>query len=418
MSPLVSLVGRPNVGKSSLYNRLTGQRAITHWVPGVTRECHRARAHLSGNKEITLMDTPGFSPDASLGKPIHQSDLILFVVDGREGLIPLDKEIMGIIHRSKRPFFLLVNKIDSWAQEFLTLEFAPLGLSEDRLYPVSAAHGHGIRELTEVLCRDIAEISHFPKKREAQAQVAIMGRPNSGKSTLFNRLLGEETALVAENPGTTRDPVECPWEGPEGITTLVDTAGIRRRPLIDSFLEGESVRRAFACTKGSQVVVYLVDATLGLVRQDRRLMATILSRGTSLVICFNKIDLISPTQRETLFRDWPPGISFCTPLGLSATEGLGLDHLRKVLARTLLVRKGKIPTAKINRHLALSQGNFPGTKRPKIKYASMVSTSPPTFLLFTNGTRNIPRNYESYLKANFRRAFALENTPIRLIFRK
>lgn len=566
-SMVVSLIGRPNVGKSSLFNRLMrkGQKAITHDLPGVTRDRHYGIAELDEHREleteqIILVDTGGFYPqkveklegnsEAAFNSQffnimtvqartaIDESDLVLFVVDAREGALPFDEVIAETLRQTQREFWIVVNKLDSDKQLGEEADFYRLGVEESQFFLTSAEHGRGLGELRQALqekahefaketeeSEDVGLHRGVTPREEVVARLALIGAPNVGKSTLLNLLVGAERALVSDIPGTTVDPIEGFFDlyfgnkaeelqqketGPyhdglllkhyedfrrnnpdvyealvstyndqeeeledeeelDGVEAIeqdlddqhiterleeqafssqeeeeevapagsfwrsihvVDTAGIRRQKNIESFIESQSVYRSLRCITESDVVLFLVDATKGIGHQDRRLMDIALEKGKSLILCMNKIDLVSeelktPAQKtawiQELRRD-VPWLDFVDIVPLSAKHNKGLKQLKKALIKTILVRHQRVPTATLNRFMLELIDRHPVAgkghgKRFKVKYTAMIKTDPPTFLLFTNRSKGIPEAYRRYLKNGLRRVFGLDNTPIHLIFR-
>lgn len=643
-SMVVSLIGRPNVGKSTLFNRLMrkGHKAITYDEPGVTRDRHYGIANFDilGDelaRDAILVDTGGFYPtriDEKAAKKkdqvankffnimteqakiaIDESDLILFVVDVREGVLPFDHSIADYIRSKGKNFWLIVNKFDSEKQDGDELEFYALGIDEHQLLTVSAEHAVGLNELRkriheELLVFEKLSISSSPNlsrgvtpRENVVAKVALIGAPNAGKSTLLNQLVGSERALVSDIPGTTVDPIEGffdlffgelaekldyakinneiaktdglllkqyeefrrnntdvfeemmknylleeeaageknlddydEYEGLDAIgesdeflltdddmnesghvsldnpeyeeiqvvggkslqkdldeeweeemmeavffdeneedeeleeipnsidydeeaefqdalmqaesldetevkepyqgsywrsVHLIDTAGIRRQKSVEGFIEEQSVYRSLRCITESDIVIYMIDATVGISHQDRRLLDIALEKGKSVIVGLNKIDLLKEklvdekAKKAWLqdLRDSIPWLYYCDLIPLSAKHGKYLSRLKDSLKKTIMIRKTSIPTGQLNRALLEIIESHPivlkqsGGKRLKVKYASMVRSDPPTFILFSNRSRGIPENYKSYLKNGLRKEFGLANTPIHLVFR-
>lgn len=669
-SMVISLIGRPNVGKSTLFNRLMrkGHKAITYDEPGVTRDRHYGIASFDilGEemaRDAILVDTGGFYPtkieERSLKQKdqiatkffnimteqakiaIDESDLILFVVDVREGVLPFDNSIADYIRSKGKNFWLIVNKFDSEKQEGDELEFYALGIEEEQLITVSAEHALGLNELRkriheELLTFEKMSMSFTPNlsrgvtpRENVVAKVALIGAPNAGKSTLLNQLVGSERALVSDIPGTTVDPIEGffdlffgpvdaekldfsksnpevaktdglllkqyeefrknnaevfeemmknylleeeavgeknidnydeyegldiigeseeyllsdlsdeeleesghvsfddyekaegefadefqndldeEWEeemyetvfsddfsgdeesdsefelrtenfdeevddgeiyavedseedngkyvaprtayshltGKSGEVNkekkaayegsfwrsvhLIDTAGIRRQKSVEGFIEEQSVYRSLRCITESDIVIFMVDATIGISHQDRRLLDIALEKGKSVIVGLNKIDLLKEklpdekAKKQWLsdLRDSIPWLYYCDLIPMSAKYGKHLSRLKDALKKTIMIRRTSIPTGVLNRALLEIIENHPivikqsGGKRLKVKYASMVRSDPPTFLLFSNRSMGIPENYKSYLKNGLRKEFGLDNTPIHLVFR-
>jgi GTPase len=590
-SMIVSIIGRPNVGKSTIFNRLMRKQhlAMTHDRPGVTRDRHYGIMEIEENidgkfekDEVILVDTGGFYPEKIDIDPkrkknnvdpffnimadhaklaIDESDLILFVVDVREGLLPFDKGICDYIRSTRKPFWLLMNKFDTEKQEGDQYDFYHMGLDDEDMLRISAEHNRGINDLRErllkVACqfrdKDFSQTNNLQKgvrpSNDVVASVAIIGAPNAGKSTLLNCLIGAQRALVSEIAGTTVDPIEGyidlyfgpdvellnPQENPfrkdsvelyeemkkyhenTNITELmdeddlteeekkvyvefgqtsefiddgddeevsgnefsfdesnigqdyfseaeivseieknfnapadenedigyakevnrwrsvklVDTAGIRKAKMVDGFIETQSVYRSLRAISESDVVIFMIDSTLGITHQDRRLCDIALEKGKSLVICLNKIDLLrqifadQKKKKEWIqnLQDDVPWLSFCQLVTISAQKNRNISYLREALKRTIVIRNRKIATGSLNRCLTnLTEKNPVVIKKTngvrfKVKYASMLKSSPPTFLLFSNKALGIPENYRRYLINGIRHEFKLTNTPVHLIFR-
>lgn len=575
-SCVVSLIGRPNVGKSSIYNRLMRKafKTMTFDQPGVTRDRHYGIATMFDEKEqnpedIILVDTGGFYPEKvdepkHLGKKktaepffnimadharlaIEESDLILFVVDVREGLLPFDKSIADYIRTTKKPMWLLVNKFDSDTQWGTEADFYELGLSEEQFHIISAEHGRGLNEIREKLHgfstsfkKSVSEDQEVQvgvkPAHDVVANIALIGAPNAGKSTLLNQLVGAQRALVSDVAGTTVDPIEGYFDlffGDEAkfITSyanefrksntdllteftdfedefgqkemiaynempeemkftddddtdetlkvdgeledndlysvedmevaleaqdstvdeeevnevleddsefdpyrsikIVDTAGIRKQSHVKGFIEEQSVYRSLKAISESDVVVYMIDATKGITHQDRRLCDIAIEKGKSIIICLNKVDLIPEIMQDPVKkREWLldlratiPWLGYCELLTISAKRGRYLRSFRNSLRKTILIRKEKVGTSKLNKVITALVNRHPVVLqkakgvRFKVKYASMLKSSPPTFLLFTNKSKGIPENYRRYLKNGIRSEFKFVNTPVHLIFR-
>lgn len=594
-SMVVSIIGRPNVGKSTIFNRLMRKQhlAMTHDQPGVTRDRHygilEIEEQINGDmlkEEVILVDTGGFYPEKIEIDPkrkknnvdpffnimadhaklaIDESDLILFVVDVREGLLPFDKSISDYIRSTKKSFWLLMNKFDTEKQEGDQYDFYNLGLEAEDMLRISAEHNRGIYDLRERLLqeaqkfktREILATNEVLQKgvkplNDVVASVAIVGAPNAGKSTLLNCLVGAQRALVSDIAGTTVDPIEgyidlyfgpdidllsaqvnqfrktteelyqdmkkfhentemtqlmdeddlseeekriyvefgqeSEFSHPESdeddssvefsfdesqvgedyfsedeiaeviesnlsedvseveeelveqervpinryrSVKLVDTAGIRKAKLVEGFIETQSVYRSLKAITESDIVLFMIDSTLGITHQDRRLCDIALEKGKSLIICLNKIDLLKETfadmkkKREWLqdLQDDVPWLSFCQLVTISAKSNRNVNYLKEALKRTIVIRNRKIPTGALNRCLmGLTEKNPVVIKKTsgarfKVKYASMLKSSPPTFLLFSNKSQGIPENYRRYLVNGLRQEFNLTNTPVHLIFR-
>ena len=423
---ITAIIGRPNVGKSSLFNRLIGEgnRSLTADTAGVTRDYHYGRL-VDQEREVLLIDTGGFYPDTSLEaeelfsavrrqteQALSQADHALLVADGREGLLPVEQEITDFLRKNGTPFWIVVNKVDSENQKGDETPFYALGV--DKLFTVSSAHGLGIGPLREALLEKALSPPSFQKKKPSEIpKVAILGMPNSGKSTLLNRLVGFERSLVSPIPGTTVDPVSAQAFSLE----FFDTAGIKKKSAVQSVVEEQSIFRSLRCLAESAVVIYLIDATKGVGRQDKRLLDLALRKGKPLVICMNKMDKaegLSPVREK---REKIPWADFCDIFPLCAKTGQGLDRIKRAVEEALRLRSLRITTGRLNRFFAEAVSGLPRPSKLKIKYASMAQAFPPTFLLFTN-KKAIPEHYKSYLKNGLRKEFALKNTPVRLVFKR
>lgn len=619
---VVSLIGRPNVGKSSIFNRLMrkAHKAITHDKPGVTRDRHYGIAtfeELANTRsvETILVDTGGFYPtkieenvpkkyDQVMNKffnimteqariAIKESDLILFVVDSREGVLPFDQAIADYIRTQRKEFWVLVNKYDTDKQEGEELEFYQLGIGEEQLFKVSAEHGLGLLDLKQAIHKKVIafeekekdEMSQLQKgvtpREKVAARLALIGAPNAGKSTMLNLLLGSERALVSDIAGTTVDPIEgffdvffgkeaslleedvtfaktdnllfqqyeefrannpdvydslsksynleeegtkgtpiydeehylseetplyddtleddleeefdeseidfdsalsddeikkteeemydtvfavedstdFDLEDSEDVMTdgysqellaaeaqlakeakeegsqwrsmhIVDTAGIRRQKAVEGFIEQQSVYRSLRCITESDIIIFMIDATVGISHQDRRLLDIALDKGKSCIVCLNKVDLLKDKLvDEAAKKEWisdlrltVPWLAHCDLIPVSAKYNKHIWKLKEAIKKTVLIRNRNIGTGKLNRYVYQLVESNPALikkagKRLKVKYASMLKSSPPTFLFFTNLSKDIPDNYKNFIKNGLRKEFTLDNTPIHIIFR-
>lgn len=566
---VVALIGRPNVGKSSLFNRLIKRqnKALAYDLPGVTRDRHYGITTFNdlGNiheEDVILVDTGGFYPQSvdetngtvvenTAGKffnimadsaklAIEESDLVLLVVDVREGLLPFDQTIVNYIRSQKKDFLVLINKFDSSSQEGSQYDFYSLGIEEEQIFTTSAAHGLGLDDLRKRIHQYAFDFS-FKKdagpdlqlgvtpREEVVAKVSLIGAPNAGKSTLLNMFIGAERALVSNIPGTTVDPIEgffdlyfgenalelkekkidgksdnalleqyerfrknnpniynamtssfiTEEESIEGVEDnieflesgevdlentddldtkveqvfneedipenpvvkekgslwrsihVIDTAGIRRQKSISGHIEEQSVYRSLRCISESDVVLYMIDATKGIGHQDRRLLDVAIEKGKSVIVVLNKMDLMAERLPEMedkkewiqSLKDSLPWLTYCDLVPVSAKKKTGINKLKKILKKTILIRNAPVPTGMLNRaifdlverHSIVVKKS--GGKRLKVKYVSQIKTDPPTFLLFTNKSNGIPENYRRYLKNGIRDNFGLDNTPIHLLFR-
>jgi GTP-binding protein len=434
MNPVVAIVGRPNVGKSTLFNRIAGGRkAIVFDEPGVTRDRNYAEVE-RGDERFTLIDTGGFEPVArdrifaqmaeQCELAMDEADVILFVMDGKEGLTPSDREIADLLRRQEKPVFFVVNKIDLPQHEEKAYEFYGLGV--DRLYTISAEHRYGVEELLDEVVKGLHQSPEEPEDQEA-TRISVVGRPNVGKSSLVNRLLGYKRVLVDEAPGTTRDAIDTPIERDGKRYVLIDTAGIRRKSRISLKLEQYSTVEAFRTIDHSDVVLLLLDPTEGVTDQDARLGSIIHEKGKGCILLVNKWDLIEKDSKtmkefEEKIYEGLRHLSYAPILFISAKTGQRVD---KVLNRVDQVReeaRKRIFTGALNRHFGQwverLQPPLFKSRRVKLNYITQVSVSPPTFLIYTNIPEGIPLTYERYLLHQMREAFSFEGVPIRLQFRK
>lgn len=428
MIPTVALVGRPNVGKSALFNRLAGRRkALTHDLPGVTRDRVVAEAQRPSGGLVFLVDTGGFDPDAQATIPalvreqalvaVEQAQVILLVVDGAEGLVPADQELAEVLRRSGKPTIVVVNKADRADARFGTSDFLPLGFPA---LEISAEHGRGIDELWEHL-EALLPPSEPVEVQPPELAVAIVGRPNAGKSSLLNRILGEERVLVSEIPGTTRDAVDTPVTFRGKRILLVDTAGIRRKGRTEKGVEVLSVVMARKAIERAQVCLVVVDGGEGVTAQDTHVAGLVQEAGKGAVVVVNKADLLSREARRRLLEDVEFKLRFLkdTPcLFVSALTGAGVA---KLLPQALKVGENfqrRIGTGELNRVLRAAWESHPppGSKGPaKLYYATQVGTAPPRFKLFTNLKGELHFSYLRFLENALRQAFPLAGVPVRFM---
>jgi GTP-binding protein len=432
--PLVAIIGRVNVGKSTLFNRLVGERrALVQDRPGVTRDRVAATIWV-GAREVLLVDTGGLDPAAEQGIPqavhaqarraIEDATVILFIVDAREGLVPLDREIAKLLRRAEQTVVLVANKADGPKQDLAATEFHALGFAD--VLPVSAEHNRGMGDLEPAIAARIPEPAALPRKsdEEGLVRVAIVGRPNVGKSSLVNRLAGEERAIVSEQPGTTRDPTDFRLEVAKRPVVLIDTAGLRRPGRRDDPLERGSAWMALRSIERADVVVLLLDAVEGVTDQDARIARLALDRGRPLLLALNKWDALDPSRRDATERSLDRRLHFIPERvvrRISARTGNGVDA---VLPRSLEIldrASPEISTSEINRALgeALQQNEPPmrGRRRLRVYYGTQVSRRPFTVLAFVNDPALIPENYRRYLHSFFRRRFNIQAAPVRIRFR-
>ncbi len=429
LTPNVAIVGRPNVGKSTLFNRLLGRRqAIVHDLPGITRDRITGMAELAEDRPIQIVDTGGLVPgDDPLGlnqqvfMAVEESDLLLFVVDGKQGLVSADEEVWSHFRRYNKPAVLVVNKADTRQARERFPEFFSLGI--DRQILISAEHGGGIEDLREALALALPEI-HDVQVPEAPP-IAIVGRPNVGKSSLLNKISGQNRSLVSPMAGTTRDPVDTVIQRGDKSYLLIDTAGIRRRSQVSGAPEELAVMMARRQIERAQVGVLVIDASQGVTSGDLAIAGTIWELGRAAVVAINKWDLLDDEGREKLeksFERLDELLSTPGRVNVSALSGRGIEKLWGPIDRALASYNLKLSTGQLNR---LFEGFIRKVSPPalsgapwKLYYTTQVSTAPPTFMLFAN--RLLPRNshYRRYLENRLREDLDLPGVPVRLVVRR
>jgi GTPase len=431
--PMVALVGRPNVGKSTLFNRLIGQRvAITEDIAGTTRDRNYGSADWAG-REFTVIDTGGLEivPGSDISQRIREqaeiavaeSDVIVFMVDGKTGAANEDAEIAALLRQSTKPVVVCVNKADNEQRRLNAVEFYALGV--DEIFPISALHGTGTGDLLD---RVVEQLPPAEEEEESEGlKIAIVGRPNVGKSSLLNSILGEERAVVSNVPGTTRDVIDTVVERDGERITLLDTAGVRRRGRVEQGIEKYSVIRTLRAIDRADIVFLVIDAAEGITAQDTHLAGYILDAHRGMAIVVNKWDLVTPktpqsgaeytTQVRTEFRfaAWAP------ILFTSAKTGRGVPDMLDLAKKIESQRARRIPTAGLNDLIqdavSAHQPASNRGRRLRIYYATQASVNPPTFVFSVNDTELIHFTYERYLENRIREAFGFEGTPLRFFFR-
>ncbi len=428
MLPTLVLVGRPNVGKSTLFNRLTGTRdALVHDLPGMTRDRHYGRGRI-GDKPYLVVDTGGLEPVAKDGimaemarqtlQAIDEADAIIFMVDARSGLTQQDKVIADRLRRAACPVLLAVNKAEGMNRAVVTAEFHELGLGEP--LAISGAHGDGISDLVD------EALAPFPEE-EAVAdnfgvpKIALVGRPNVGKSTLVNALVGEERVIAFDQPGTTRDSIYVEFERDGKPYILIDTAGVRRRGKVFETVEKFSVIKTLQAIEDANVVVLVLDAQENISEQDAHLAGFVLETGRALVVAVNKWDGLPVERRNDVKRDIGRKLAFLDFARfnyISALKGKGLDTLLKDIEAAHAAAFLKMSTPKLTRvlELAVEQHAPPksGLFRPKPRYAHQGGKNPPVIVLHGNALEGLRDDYKRYLESSFRKAFKLQGTPLRI----
>jgi GTP-binding protein len=432
--PTVALVGRPNVGKSTLFNRLIGGRkAIVSDQPGTTRDRHFGAAEWGGRR-FWLVDTGGLMPDSSnsmdrairhqVELAVEQADLVVLLVDGKEGFNPVDAEIASQLRRAKRPVLLAVNKLDDLPDTTAHLAFYKLGLGDP--IPLSAAIGKASGDLLDA----IVERLPVPQAGELDdaINVAVVGRPNVGKSSLVNRLLGEERFVVSPEAGTTRDAVDSVMRAHGSLFNFIDTAGLRKRARVSEDVEFYSTLRTQRAIERAQVCVLVIDAALGLHTQDLRIATEAWDQGCGIIIAVNKWDLVEEKDSNTAkrgeeeLREKAPFLKYVKFVYLSAATGQRVHQLPELILEVAAARERRIATAEVNKVLEeLVQKSNPPQKpgeEVKLLYASQVGTAPPVFAIVCSRPDAIPESYERYLINGFRKAWSFEGSPLRLKFKR
>jgi len=430
--PLVALVGRPNVGKSALFNRmLGGRKALVEETAGTTRDRVYGDVEWHG-KRLRIVDTGGLLMDGSLPyselvrsqveTAAAEAEVILFVVDGKEGLTAGDRDVADRLRRVAKPVLLVANKTESEYRREAAVEFYELGLGEP--LAVSALHGMGVGDLMDMLADMLPE--SVAAEPSTGLSIAIVGRPNVGKSMLTNAVLGEERVIVSETPGTTRDSIDTPFEYEGHRLTLIDTAGIRRRGRVEVGVEKHAVMRAQAAAQRADVALVLIDAGEGLTAQDAHIAGLVADSYVGIVLVVNKWDLAPPepayrkefsriVRHRLRFAPWAP-LSF-----VSAKEGSGIDAMLAEALRVGEERQKRLPTAEVNAIVqrAVGERSPPSTRGRKLKvlYVTQAQTAPPTFVFFVNDASLLHFSYRRYLENRLRKTYGFDGTPLKLIFK-
>ncbi|MDI6871292.1 MAG: ribosome biogenesis GTPase Der [Bacillota bacterium] len=426
--PLVAIVGRPNVGKSALFNRLAARRtAIVEATPGVTRDRLYQRCEW-GKHDFVLVDTGGIEPESDdpiveqtrrqADLAMREADVILFVVDGRDGLLPADEEVAERLRRTRKPVLLVVNKAEGLRPEEAAADFYALGLGQP--LPVSALHGLGIGDLLDEVVRRFPRMAEGPVD-PAVTRVAVVGRPNVGKSSLVNAVLGEERVITSDIPGTTRDAIDTPFTRDGRHYVIIDTAGIRRRSSIKESVERYSVLRAIKAIERSDIVLVVLDATAGVTEQDRRIAGLGHEAGRGTILVVNKWDLVEKDERtmaaftrriraELAFLDYAPLIF------VSAVRGKRIPQLIDLVEYVAEQQSRRVQTSHLNEVLsdAVARQEPPSDKGRALKlfYGTQVGVRPPTFVLFVNDPALMHFTYRRYLENRLREAYGFEGTPL------
>jgi GTPase len=467
VTPLVAIIGRPNVGKSTLFNRLVGGRpALVHDTPGLTRDRRYGETDYFG-RELRLVDTGGLDPEAAtevIGAGIHrqalraidEADALVLVVDGRAGVSAIDHALATQLRATGKPLFLAINKIDHAVNDHLVHEFHELGLGN--AFAISAAHGRGIDGLLEAIADAVAAPAPAPgpehdplfdpdpedaggegedlgdddpraaarRARDAEPlRVAFVGRPNAGKSSLTNRLVGEERSLVHDAAGTTTDPVDTPFSIGGRDYVLVDTAGIRRKAKIDADIERIAVTMALGQIERADVAVLVIDAGIGPAEQDARIAGKIEEAGRAIVIALNKSDLVGGDARKAELRELTKDtfhfLAWAPVVMLSAQRGDGVDRLLDAVDQVAKEHRRRIPTAQLNRFFADVIEEMPPPlhhgRAVRIHYITQGATRPPTFILWSNTVEGLAPSYKRFIANRLREAYGFRGTPIRIFIK-
>ncbi|MDK2123318.1 ribosome biogenesis GTPase Der [Parachitinimonas caeni] len=431
MKPTVALVGRPNVGKSTLFNRLTKTRdALVADIPGLTRDRHYGHGRV-GNKPYFVVDTGGFEPVVQDGimhemarqtlQAVDEADCVVFIVDARIGITPQDKVIANHLRQISQPVWLVVNKSEGMQQSIVAAEFYELGLGDP--LAISASHGEGVKHLMELVLEpfevvDDATLSDHPK-------FAVVGRPNVGKSTLVNAILGEERVIAFDQPGTTRDSIYIEFERDSRPYTVVDTAGVRRRGKVTEVIEKFSVVKTMQAIEDCNVVVLVLDARQDVSEQDATIAGFVLETGRALVVAVNKWEGLDVAVRDQVKRDIGRKLNFLEFAKfhfISALQGKGVGDLFDSIDTAYKAAMVKLPTPKLTRALQLAvekqQPPRAGAVRPKLRYAHQGGVNPPVVVVHGNALEHIPDSYWRYLEHTFVKMFKLQGTPLRVQFKR
>jgi GTP-binding protein len=436
MKPVIALVGRPNVGKSTLFNRLTRSRdALVADLPGLTRDRHYGEGRV-GERPFLVIDTGGFEPVAKEGimhemalqtrQAVAEADVVVFIVDGRQGLTPHDKTITDFLRKSGRKVMLVVNKSEGMKYTSVTADFYELGLGDP--YVISAAHGDGVNDLvTEALDLAFAQRPDDAEELEPHdrgVKIALVGRPNVGKSTLINTLVGEQRVIAFDMPGTTRDSIEVPFERDGKQYTLIDTAGIRRRGKVFEAIEKFSVVKTLQSISEANVVVLMLDAQQDISEQDAHIAGFILETGRALVVAVNKWDGLQSDQRDQVKIDIDRKLdflSFAKQHFISALKGTGINQLMKSVDEAYAAATANLSTPRLTRALELAiekqEPRRKGSTRPKMRYAHQGGQNPPVIVIHGNALEAVSEPYKRYLEKHFRDTFNLVGTPLRIELR-
>lgn len=432
MKPVVVLVGRPNVGKSTLFNRLTRSRAaLVADVPGLTRDRQYGDGAV-GDRPYHVVDTGGLVEGlwgdkggalrdqivAQARQAVTEADSIIFIVDGREGVTPTDRQIATDLRRTGKPLWLAVNKAEGANPDVVTAEFHALGLGAP--YAVSSAHGEGVTDLMNAVLAPLP-LGEEDTAPDDMPRIAVLGRPNAGKSTLVNAMLGEERVVVSDEAGTTRDSIRVPLEYRGKPYMLIDTAGVRRRHRVTESLEQFSVIKSLQSVDDANVVLLIMDAVVGIGEQEAMLAGYVIDRGRALVLVANKWEMLDGGARDWFKRELDrklPFLEFARVHYISALEGSGVEGLFGSIDAAFESANRTLPTPKLNRVLQQAVQATPPPvakgRRIRLKYAHQGGKNPPTIVIHGNQASSLPKAYRRYLASAFRSAFRLTGTPVKI----
>jgi len=434
MKPVIAIVGRPNVGKSTLFNRLTRSRdALVADFAGLTRDRHYGNGRM-GEREFICIDTGGFEPVAKTGilaemakqtkQAVVEADVVIFLVDARLGMAPQDRVIADFLRKTGRPVILAVNKAEGMAYTTVTADFYELGLGEP--IAISSAHGDGVRAMIDEAL-DALGIPDEPKeddKTDRPMRIAVVGRPNVGKSTFINTLIGEERVIAFDMPGTTRDAIDVPFTRNGKPYVMIDTAGLRKRGKVFEAIEKFSVVKTLQAIADANVVILMLDAQQDISEQDAHIAGFIVDAGRALVLAVNKWDGMDDYDKERARTDIARKLrflDFANVHPISAIKGFGIKELFKDVDAAYAAAMSKLPTPKLTRILEeaveFQQPKRVGMSRPKMRYAHQGGSNPPIVVIHGNALSGVTDSYRRYLEGRFREAFKLRGTPLRLEFR-
>ena len=434
MLPTVALVGRPNVGKSTLFNKLTRSRdALVADVPGLTRDRRYGRCQLDGHA-VTLIDTGGLFGDDILSDALTQqtqlavaeADVVVLLLDGREGVTSADEEVVTYLRRANVTFVPVVNKVDGVNEEQALAEVAHFGFEDPLL--ISASHSRGLKALQDAIVSQLQALDVFSEDEDLETEggvkVAVVGRPNVGKSTLINRILGENRQVVADMPGTTKDAIDIPFERDGVAYILIDTAGVRRKGKVDEITEKFSVVKALQAMERAHVVILVVDATEGVVEQDLHVLQYAVEAGAAIVLAVNKWDGLDETQRDRVKQTVDRRLGFIpwVPIQrISALHGTGVGHLFGLINRVYEAGEFDVTTSLLTRLVRNLVASHPAPsvrgRQIKVKVATRAGSHPPRVVVHGNQLESLPASYKRYLENGFREALDLVGNPVKLQFK-